>query len=286
MNNEGKVLVNIFKAVVENERTGEKFEFDTASEAEIKPDLSKGKEDILRIKNRVQAINRTEDIVIGYEIKLKDNTFNPNVLALVEGGTFDGTKYIAPVIGQTVDNTPYTLTLYTEEKDYDETIGYAKFTFKHNKGKAVTYKVQDGKFYVPEFISKSRPHRGEPPVDIEFIKSLDGNKPSKPEIEGGIKKDSNTDLDVEITNNRVTWTFKEAVNQDDVTKENFLVRNKITNSVVEGIITVSGDKKIVTFVPDGLEAGTRYMAEAKAIRKLDGTGKTSPISVEFATLNL
>src|SRR3712207_9428211 len=93
MNNEGKVLVNIFKAVVKNEDTGEEFEFDTASEAEIKPDLSKGKEDILRIKNRVQAINRTEDIVIGYEIKLKDNTFNPKILALIEGGKFDGTKY-------------------------------------------------------------------------------------------------------------------------------------------------------------------------------------------------
>ncbi|WP_039282119.1 hypothetical protein [Clostridium massiliodielmoense] len=180
MKNEGKVLVNIFKAVVKNEDTGEKFEFDTASEAEIKPDLSKGKEDILRIKNRVQAINRTEDIVIGYEIKLKDNTFNPNVLALIEGGKFDGTKYIAPIIGETVSNTPYTLILYTEEKDYDETVGYAKFTFRHNRGKAVTYKVKDGKFHVPEFVSKSRPHRGETPVDIEFIKSLDESDPGKP----------------------------------------------------------------------------------------------------------
>ncbi|WPC42959.1 hypothetical protein Q6H37_05660 [Clostridium sp. JS66] len=85
---EGKTLVNVKKCFVINEKTNEKFDIgDTASEIQVEPILSQGKRDILRVKNKILGINETEDIVIGYKLKLKDNTFSLKVMQLVDGGT-------------------------------------------------------------------------------------------------------------------------------------------------------------------------------------------------------
>ncbi len=171
----GKTLVNVVKCVITNETTSTTFDIgDTASEIDVEPILSQGKRDILRVKNKILGINETEDIVIGYKLKLKDNTFNIDVMALVDGGTIDSStgEYKSIPAGQVVKKDLFTLTVYTEEKDYNRTTGYTKFEWKHCKGKVPKYKIQDGNFIVPEFEAESIPFRGETSVGIGFVTNL------------------------------------------------------------------------------------------------------------------
>ncbi|WP_142415406.1 Ig-like domain-containing protein [Hathewaya massiliensis] len=286
---DGLPIANIVLAEVIDESTGEKHYFDTADKANAKPDLSQGKEDILRNKNRIIAMNRTEDICIGYEIKLTNNTFPQKLMALVDGGTVTSTGYEGPEVGKATERKPFTLNLYSEEKDYDsETLRYVKFTFKHNKGKPVEFKFEDGKFYIPEFDSKSRPKKGEKPVYIEFVDNLPNESSTQPNtnefnVPGGEVTETNSDVTVKVTTN-VKWTFAKQINQDDVTATNFIVKKKSDGSTVKGSVTIDDTKKVVTFVPTGVEKGTTYTAEAKAVNLLDASGKTTPISVEFTTI--
>ncbi|MBU5268892.1 Ig-like domain-containing protein [Clostridium cochlearium] len=293
MADEGKTLVNVIKVNFIDEVTNTIHSIETSDEIDIEPIKSEGKRDILRVKNKIYGINETEDIVIGYKLKLKDNLFNIQTMALIDGGTIEGNKYCGTEAGVTVERHPFTMEIFTEEKDYSRTTGYAKFTYKHCKGKPAKYKVKDGEFLVPEYEAESIPFRNEKPVEIEFMNTLPTD-PTQEEpiipiekigVEGGTVEDTNTDVGVEITN-RVVWTFTDQIDQDDVTKTNFSVRRKSDNSVVDGNVTIDDTKKIVTFVPTSLAIDTVYIAEAKAVNKLDGSGTTTALSTEFKTVKI
>ncbi|CDI49180.1 Ig-like domain-containing protein [Clostridium tetani] len=288
---DGKTLVNVIKVNFIDEVTNIKHTIETSDEIDIEPIKSDGKRDILRVKNTIYGINETEDIVIGYKLKLKDNLFNMKTMSLIHGGSIEGNKYCGAEAGKVAERHPFTMEIFTEEKDYSRTTGYAKFTYKHCKGKPAKYKVKDGEFLVPEYEAESIPFRGEKPVEIEFLDTLP-SKPEKPDppvedigVEGGTVKDTNTDVGVEITN-RIVWTFKEQINQDDVTKTNFSIRRKSDNSLVQGNVTIDGTKKIVTFVPTSLAVDTVYIAEAKEVKKLDGSGTTTSLDTEFKTVKI
>lgn len=146
-----------------------------ASEADIQAYTSEGQEQTLRVKNTIKAQNKTEDIVMGYDINLKSVTMTPEILALVDGGTWDGAvkKYSAPAIGSPVERTPFSLKVYTEEKDTSgETLGYVCFTYLHCKGRPVNYSLKDAEFFSEELRAKSRPAMGESPVTFEYLESL------------------------------------------------------------------------------------------------------------------
>lgn len=286
MVDEGKTLVNVVKVNFIDEVKNTNHTIETSDEIDIEPIKSEGKRDILRVKNRIYGINETEDIVIGYTLKFKDNLFNMQTMALVDGGTIEGDKYCGIEAGVVAERHPFTVEIFTEEKDYSRTVGYAKFTYKHCKGKPAKYKVKDGAFLLPEYEAESIPFRGEKPVEIEFINTLPTDPiPTTPEmkVDGGTVTNSNEDVNVEITSN-VKWTFGKAINQDDVTANNFVVKKKSDGSVVNGNVTIDDTKKIVTFIPISIEEFVTYIAEAKAVNLLDGSGTTTPISVEFTTI--
>lgn len=290
---DGKTLVNVVKVNFIDEVTNTKHTIETSDEIDIEPIKSEGKRDILRVKNKIYGINETEDIVIGYKLKLKDNLFNIQTMALIDGGSIQGNKYCGTEAGVVVERHPFTMEIFTEEKDYSRTTGYAKFIYKHCKGKPAKYKVKDGEFLVPEYEAESIPFRNERPVEIEFLNTIDETIPEKPEdvpiedigVPGGKIEDNNTDVGVSITN-RVVWTFKEAINQDEVTKENFTIKRKSNDSIVNGNVTIDTTKKIVTFVPNSLAVDTTYVATAKAVNKLNGSGKTTALSTEFKTIKI
>lgn len=179
-NIEERVLANIVRAeITEETDEGTTFVFTTASEASIKPFVSEGTEKIHRVKNTILGTLRYEDILLGYEIKLVNNTFCPELLSLIDGGTIetdgDGkfSKYSSPVVGEVTQRKNLTISLYTEEVDCDgETTEYFKFTFKHAKGKPVEYSLKDGEFFVPELTLRSRAKTGESSVDVESLSSL------------------------------------------------------------------------------------------------------------------
>lgn len=170
-------LANIARVEVETEETVPKQYrlTDVASEADVKAYVSEGKEQELRVKNTIKAQNKTEDIVMGYDITLISATMVPEILALVDGGTWDSNekKYSAPPIGSPVERALFTLNIYTEEKDADgSTKSYIKFVYKHCKGKPTSYTLKDGEFFVPELTAKSRPKMGESPVEFEILTEL------------------------------------------------------------------------------------------------------------------
>lgn len=287
---EGMPIANIVLGEIINEKTNEVYYFDTAQKAEITPDLSQGKEEILRVKNRLIGMNRTEDICIGYKIKLTNCTFSPELMSIIDAGQNSSNgNYVGPKVGVAVEKTPFTLNLYTEEKDYDsETVSYVKFCYKHSKGKPIGQKFEDGKFYVVEFEATSRPKKGESPIYIEKVSTLPSTEsnggtsnPTLPPVDG-VVTDKNDDVEVKITD-RIVWTFKNQINQDDVIPDNFIIKNKNTQAIIQGNITIDITKKIVTYVPLGLLGGTAYTAEAKAVRVLGTSDTTIPIVVDFVT---
>lgn len=176
---EERVLANIVKAEICDEASGDVYEFSTASEASIKPFASEGTEKIHRVKNTILGTIRYEDILLGYEIKLVNNTFCPELLALVDGGTVtsdeDGAfkSYSSPVVGQVTERKSLTVNLYTQEVDCDgEAVEYIKFTFKHAKGKPVEYTIKDGEFFVPELTLRSRAKTGESSAEVAAVKTV------------------------------------------------------------------------------------------------------------------
>ena len=170
-------LANIARVEIVTEETEPK-EYrltDVASDAEAIAYLSQGQEKELRVKNVIKAQNKTEDIVMGYDTKLVSATMVPEVFALVDGGTWTpaSKKYEAPPIGVPVERTPFTMNIYTEEKDGDgSTKSYVKFIYKNCKGTPVNFIFKDGEFFVPEFTVKSRPKLGEKPVTFEILDEL------------------------------------------------------------------------------------------------------------------
>jgi len=148
---------------------------DVATDAEVIAYLSEGEEKALRVKNVIKAQNKTEYIVMGYDIKLISATMIPEILALIDGGTWTPAtkKYAAPPIGSPVNRIPFTMNIYTEEKDGDgSTLSYVKFIYKNCKGKPVNYSLKDGEFFVPELNATSRPKLGASPVEFEILEEL------------------------------------------------------------------------------------------------------------------
>lgn len=147
---------------------------DVATEAESIAYVSEGEEKTLRVKNKIIAQNNTEDILLGYDIKLVNVKLIPEIFAIIDGGEVseDG-SYEGPEVGKVVERTPFKLRLYTEEKDVNgDILSYVKVEFPSCKGKPVNFSMQDGEFFLPEYTSKSRPASGEKPIKLSSVDEL------------------------------------------------------------------------------------------------------------------
>lgn len=164
--------------IITEESTPRVFSFDTASDASAEAQLSAGSEKELRVKNQILAQNNTEDIVKGFNINLTDSVFAPEVFALVDGGTSTVTgnsfrKYSAPTAGEVVSRTKCRLAIYASEKDYDgNALSYTAFLFPHASGSPASVTLKDGEFYAPSYTLKSRPSKGQAPMDIIQLPTL------------------------------------------------------------------------------------------------------------------
>lgn len=173
-------LANVARAEIVTEETMPRtYVVDTYNEVTLEAFVSEGEEKELRKGNRLIAQLKTEDLVKGYDVKLKDLVMCPEVFALIDGGESRATEagefeaYVGPKMGEAVTRTPFTLNLYTEEKDGDgETKGYLKVTCKHCKGSPASITIKDGDFFAPEYALKSRPKKGERPLEITALAEL------------------------------------------------------------------------------------------------------------------
>lgn len=170
-------LANIARVDIETEETTPKKYtlIEVASKAAASPIVSEGADEELRVKNTIHAQNITEDITKAYELALTTVKADLEVLALVDGGTYDEAtkKYTGPVAGKVTERTPFTVKVYTEDLDYNGDIkAYICFTFKHCKGTPVTFDIEDGKFLTQEMKIISRPKFEENVIEFEELAKL------------------------------------------------------------------------------------------------------------------
>ncbi len=174
-------IANVARVEIVTEETlARTFIVSTANEAKIEAFISEGEEKELRKGNRLLAQLKTDDLIKGYNVTLKDLTMIPQVFAIIDGGISAAEEeggafqsYTGPKVGEVLKRTPFTLNLYTEEKDGDgETKGYLKMSCQHCKGSPASIEIKDGDFCAPEYKLKSRPKIGEAPLSITYLDAL------------------------------------------------------------------------------------------------------------------
>lgn len=174
-------IANIVRVEIETYDTEPKqYRIKTADEINCKPFVSEGKEDILRSFNTIIAQNKLEDLILGYELNMKEVAMSPEVFALIDGGTVsfdtDGTtfkSYEGAAVGQETVRKRFKLHVYCEQKDANgENISYMKFTFEYAKGKPAEFAFKNGEWVTPQYSIKTSAKIGEKPVKVEAIATL------------------------------------------------------------------------------------------------------------------
>ena len=158
---------------------GVKATIETAQKAELEPVLSEGDEDVLRAPEKILAVVRTDDLIYGYDVKLTDNTFGPEVAGLVagykvtKGGASQKDKYATPMMNEGFTGKPFKLDIYVANYSGDAIVDYAKITLNKCIGKFPTMSIGDG-FYAPEFEIKARENTkaGLPIKEITFVDEI------------------------------------------------------------------------------------------------------------------
>lgn len=156
------------------------YSFKTASKVDKKPITVQGKENNLELKGVRCATKKAKNTYVGTEIKLTDNSFTPEVYAVIAGGTvtYDEDnqtfkKYEAPAVGEVEEKQKFDLILYSEELDETgEVLGYLKETYANCEGELIGTSQEDDKFFAPEFTITSRPARGSKGFVIDHVDSL------------------------------------------------------------------------------------------------------------------
>jgi len=150
----------------------------TAEEAELEPVISEGDEKVLRTNEKILAIASTPDLLYGYNLKLKDNTFDINVASLIEGGTIrktgeDIVGYDSPKLEDGATMKLFQAEIYVANYEGDDIIGYIKITLTKCTGKAPKLAFKKD-FFAPEFEIKARENTksGKPVKLIDYVTSV------------------------------------------------------------------------------------------------------------------
>lgn len=168
-------LYGIVKAIANYDDGGaQSISFDTFNEAGIEPKVSEGEEKVLRQKNKILGVAETEDIMYGGKIKLVDNTFTPELLALIDGGTLVKlvdvvTGYTPPKSTDAVNRKEFELILVCEEKIGKKVNQYVKYTFPACKGKPIGISLKGEDFAVQEFNIEAAETDTEPWYKWDYI---------------------------------------------------------------------------------------------------------------------
>lgn len=176
------ILKELDPATQDIKADGAVINVDTAEESELEPVISEGNEEVLRTDDKILAIARTPDLLYGYNLKLKDNTFNVEMASLIEGGevrydTEDPQKvigYDSPTLADGATKTKSFLTeIYVANYEGDSITGYVKVTLNNCTGTAPTLNFAK-QFYAPEFNIKAREATkiGKPIKSVDYVDEL------------------------------------------------------------------------------------------------------------------
>lgn len=142
---------------------GQTHSFSTADEIGCEPVIEEGEQKSLKIKSKLIASKQTPDVVLGHDIKCKDNVFNPELLADLQGGTVtkdqsNFKKYTAPNVGALPNTKVFEFIAYIEVVGEDGPTGeYLKYSFPNCRGGFISPNFKDGEYYASEYTIRSRP---------------------------------------------------------------------------------------------------------------------------------
>lgn len=153
--------------------------FETTSNVKFVPATSAGTEVEQRVKNTIMGLLKTDDIVKGYDLTADDDRLIPEMLELVDGGTYTpgtggtGGKYTGQVAGTPVKRKKFDMYVYSSDRDSDgEAIKYHEWKFPSCKGAPVEGGMEDNAFSKLSYKIASRPAKGVATMTMQEITAL------------------------------------------------------------------------------------------------------------------
>lgn len=160
---------------------GDHFGFDSSNQIEVEPQIET--EDAVRrvIKGKLRAQKPEISTLVGHEITLSDNLFNPELIAILQGGKVIHdpldpsvvTGYRPPVAGSREKGEVFTLHAYTAEYDAAGlVVQYERLSYPNCQGRPVAFSSEDGAFRSPEYTIVSAPRIGEEAYILDYVPEL------------------------------------------------------------------------------------------------------------------
>lgn len=156
---------------------GTEYALDTANRVQVEPQTSTTDAIQLIKLGRLIAQKLGKTTLTGHQITLTDNVFSPEIVKVLQGGTFSGTgtsmTYEPPVAGSAVQGEVFEMDCYSAEYDASgQIVKYEKITYPNCQGNPVSFTTEDNVFRAPEYTITSAPATGEAPYKISYVEEL------------------------------------------------------------------------------------------------------------------
>lgn len=160
-----------------SDEDGTEYALDTANRVQVEPQTSTTDAIQLIKLGRLIAQKLGKTTLTGHQITLTDNVFSPEIVKVLQGGTFSGTgtsmTYEPPVAGSTVNGEVFEMDCYSAEYDASgQIVKYEKITYPNCQGNPVSFTTEDNVFRAPEYTITSAPATGEAPYKISYVEEL------------------------------------------------------------------------------------------------------------------
>lgn len=162
---------------------GQEIGLDTASKVGVTVQVETTDAVKLIVKGRLISQKPQVNTITGNTIVLTDNTFIPELVVILQGGTITYktpdnpksgvAKYEPPVAGSADKGKVFHLNCYSAIYDAAGLItGYEKIRYPNCQGVPIQLNSEDNVFRVSEYTINSAPKKGEAPYTIEYVDAL------------------------------------------------------------------------------------------------------------------
>lgn len=160
-----------------DDSTGVEYALDTANRVQVEPQTSTTDAKQLIKLGRLIAQKLGRTTLTGHQITLTDNVFSPEIVKVLQGGTFSGEgvsmTYEPPQAGSQAQGEVFELDCYSAEYDASgQIVKYEKITYPNCQGTPVSFTTEDDTFRAPEYVINSAPANGQSPYKISYVEEL------------------------------------------------------------------------------------------------------------------